>query len=268
MKKSLSILATLIFCLTSLIGCGNQQSHGNKVLKVGATAVPHAEILEAVRPMLAENGIDLQIIEFSDYIQPNIALNDNELDANYFQHAPYLENFLAEHPELKLSNIGSIHIEPMGLYSKKIHSLAEITDGASIAIPNDPTNGVRSLLLLEKAGLIQLRDGSGIKATVQDITYNPKHIQFKEIEASQISHSLDDVTAAVINTNFAMQVNLVPTKDAIIREDNTSPFVNIVAVRAGDEDRPEIQALLRALKSDTIKQFIEEKYKGAVVPAF
>ena len=156
----------------------------------------------------------------------------------------------------------------MGIYSKKIKSLNELKDGASIALPNDPTNGGRSLLLLEKAGLLKLKDGVGVKATVQDITENPKHLQFKEVEAAQVPRTLDDVDAAVINTNFAMQVNLVPTKDALLMEDSTSPYVNIVAVRAGDESRPEIQALMKALKSDEVKQFINDKYKGAVVPAF
>ena len=175
---------------------------------------------------------------------------------------------MSEHSDVKLANAGGIHIEPMGIYSKKIKSLNELKDGASIALPNDPTNGGRSLLLLEKAGLLKLKDGVGVKATVQDITENPKHLQFKEVEAAQVPRTLDDVDAAVINTNFAMQVNLVPTKDALFMEDSTSPFVNIVAVRKGDENRPEIQALLKALKSDEVKQFINDKYKGAVVPAF
>lgn len=278
MKKFAAIIASLLLVVFAVAGCGsdNKQaassssssSSQGKVLKVGATAVPHAEILEVVKPLLAKEGIDLQIVEFSDYVQPNLALNDKELDANFFQHAPYLENFMSEHSDVKLANAGGIHIEPMGIYSKKIKSLNELKDGASIALPNDPTNGGRSLLLLEKAGLLKLKDGVGVKATVQDITENPKHLQFKEVEAAQVPRTLDDVDAAVINTNFAMQVNLVPTKDALLMEDSTSPYVNIVAVRAGDESRPEIQALMKALKSDEVKQFINDKYKGAVVPAF
>ena len=278
MKKFAALIASLLLVVFAVAGCGsdNKQaassssssSSQGKVLKVGATAVPHAEILEVVKPLLAKEGIDLQIVEFSDYVQPNLALNDKELDANFFQHAPYLENFMIEHSDVKLANAGGIHIEPMGIYSKKIKSLNELKDGASIALPNDPTNGGRSLLLLEKAGLLKLKDGVGVKATVQDITENPKHLQFKEVEAAQVPRTLDDVDAAVINTNFAMQVNLVPTKDALLMEDSTSPYVNIVAVRAGDESRPEIQALMKALKSDEVKQFINEKYKGAVVPAF
>ena len=278
MKKFAALIASLLLVVFAVAGCGsdNKQaassssssSSQGKVLKVGATAVPHAEILEVVKPLLAKEGIDLQIVEFSDYVQPNLALHDKELDANFFQHAPYLENFMSEHSDVKLANAGGIHIEPMGIYSKKIKSLNELKDGASIALPNDPTNGGRSLLLLEKAGLLKLKDGVGVKATVQDITENPKHLQFKEVEAAQVPRTLDDVDAAVINTNFAMQVNLVPTKDALLMEDSTSPYVNIVAVRAGDESRPEIQALMKALKSDEVKQFINDKYKGAVVPAF
>ena len=279
MKKVFALLTSLLIAVFALAGCGNSQpaassgsgssaSSGQKVLKIGATPVPHAEILEIVKPMLAKEGIDLQIVEFSDYVQPNLALNDKELDANFFQHQPYLDNFITEHSDVKLVSSGGIHIEPMGIYSKKIKKLDELKDGASIAIPNDPTNGGRSLLLLEKAGLLKLKDGIGVKATVQDIVSNPKNLKFQEVEAAQVPRTLDDVDAAVINTNFAMQVQLVPMKDALFMEDSTSPFVNIVAVRAGDENRPEIQALMKALKSDEVKKFINEKYQGAIVPAF
>ena len=279
MKKLFAIIAALVVAVFAFAGCGGSQSassgsgsassgSGQKVLKIGASPVPHAEILEVVKPLLAKEGIELQVVEFSDYVQPNLALNDKELDANFFQHEPYLDNFMTEHTDVKLANAGGIHIEPMGIYSKKIKKLDELKDGASIAIPNDPTNGGRALLLLEKAGIIKLKDGIGVKATVQDIVENKKNIKFQEVEAAQVPRTLDDVDAAVINTNFAMQVNLVPTKDALFMEDSTSPFVNIVAVRKGDENRPEIQALMKALKSDEVKQFINDKYKGAVVPAF
>ena len=289
MKKLFFLLTALVLTL-ALAGCGdnakpaansgsNAPAAGAKTtLKVGATPVPHAEILEIVKPLLAQQNIDLQIVEFSDYVQPNLALNDKELDANFFQHEPYLDNFVSEHKEVKLKNAGGIHIEPMHkIYRiteflrklfKKIKQLDALPDGASIAIPNDPTNGGRSLLLLEKAGLLKLKDGVGVKATVQDIASNPKNLKFQEVEAAQVPRTLDDVDAAVINTNFAMQVNLVPTKDALFMEDKTSPYVNIVAVREGDEKRPEIEALLKALKSKEVKDFIESKYKGAIVPAF
>lgn len=279
MKKAFALIAALAFSALALAGCGSQQgassgsgsgaaSSGAKTIKVGATAVPHAEILEAAKPLLEKEGITLEIVEFNDYVQPNLALNDKELDANFFQHEPYLKNFMEEHKEVKLKNAAGIHIEPMGVYSNKIKKLDELKDGATIAIPNDPTNGGRSLLLLEKAGIIKLKDGVGEKATVNDIAENAKHIKFQEVEAAQVPRTLDDVDAAVINSNFAMQVNLDPTKDAMFIEDSTSPYVNIIAVRDGDENRPEIQALIKVLHSDEIKQFITEKYKGAVVPAF
>ena len=278
--KKLFLLLTAFLMTLALAGCGDSgkpaassdsaaPAAGAKTpLKVGATPVPHAEILEIVKPLLAKQNIDLQIVEFSDYVQPNLALNDKELDANFFQHEPYLDNFISEHKELKLKNAGGVHIEPMGIYSKKIKELTALPDGASIAIPNDPTNGGRSLLLLEKAGLLKLREGAGVKATVQDIADNPKNLKFQEVEAAQVPRTLDDVDAAVINTNFAMQVNLVPTKDALFMEDKTSPYVNIVAVREGDEKRPEIEALMKALTSKEVKDFIDSKYKGAIVPAF
>lgn len=278
MKKVFALIAALAFSALALAGCGSQQSassgarsaasSGAKTLKVGATAVPHAEILEAAKPLLEKEGITLEIVEFNDYVQPNLALNDKELDANFFQHEPYLKNFMDEHKEVKLKNAAGIHIEPMGVYSRKIKKLDELKDGATIAIPNDPTNGGRSLLLLEKAGIIKLKEGVGEKATVGDIAENKKNIKFQEVEAAQVPRTLDDVDAAVINSNFAMQVNLDPTKDAMFIEDSTSPYVNIIAVRDGDENRPEIQALIKVLHSDEIKQFITEKYKGAVVPAF
>ena len=169
---------------------------------------------------------------------------------------------------MKLANVAGIHIEPMGIYSHKIKNLNDLKDGSIVAIPNDPTNGGRSLLLLEKAGVIKLREGAGVEATVKDIAENPKHLQFKEVEAAQVPRTLDDVAIAVINTNFAMQVNLVPTKDALFIEDSTSPYVNILVVKNGSEDRPEIQALIKALQSQEIKDFINEKYKGQIVAAF
>ncbi|TCS78648.1 MetQ/NlpA family ABC transporter substrate-binding protein [Pectinatus cerevisiiphilus] len=278
MKKILFVLSTFVMMLLVFSGCGantNQSADSSSssgsgektVLKVGATPVPHEEILEQVKDDLAKEGIDLQITEFNDYVQPNMALNDKELDANFFQHEPYLENFNAEHG-MELVNAGGIHIEPMGLYSHKIKNLDEIKDGAQIAIPNDPTNGGRALLLLQQANLIKLKDGIGVKATVQDIVDNPKNIKIQEIEAAQLPRSLDDVDAAVINTNFAVQADLVPTKDALVIEDSSSPYVNIIAVRKGDENRPEIKKLVAALQSEKIKNFIEEKYKGAIVPAF
>ena len=270
MKK----LLTLVLALTTLalVGCGggadNSSAKSEKVLKVGASPVPHAEILEVVKPELEKEGIKLEIVEFNDYVQPNLATNDKEIDANFFQHEPYLKNFVTEHPELKLVNALGVHVEPMGIYSHKIKNINEVKDGAQVSIPSDPTNGGRALLLLERAGLLKLKDGVGAAATVQDVVDNPKKLVFKEIEAPQLPRTLDDVDISVINTNWAMQADLVPTRDALFMEDKTSPYVNILVVREGDEKRPEIQALMKALHSEAVKNFINEKYKGAIIPAF
>ena len=270
---ALTLAATLL--LTGCGGGGDQpaQKTDDKAakevtLKIGATPVPHAEILEQIKPDLKEKGITLEVIEFNDYVQPNIALNDKELDANFFQHEPYLNDFIKEHKDVKLKNAGGVHIEPMGIYSKKIKKLDELTGGATVSIPNDPTNGGRALLLLQKAGLLKLKDGVKEMATVQDIVENPKDLRIQEVEAAQLPRTLEDVDISIINTNFAMNADLNPMRDALFIEDKTSPYVNIIAVRDGDENREEIKTLLNTIKTDKIKKFLEEKYKGAIVPAF
>lgn len=264
---AITMAATLL--LTGCGGGGDKPTTNSEVtLKIGATPVPHAEILEQIKPDLKEQGINLEIVEFNDYVQPNIALNDKELDANFFQHEPYLNDFIKEHKEVKLKNAGGVHIEPMGIYSKKIKDVSELENGAAVSIPNDPTNGGRALLLLQKVQLIKLRDGASETATVQDITENPKNLVIEEVEAAQLPRTLEDVDIAIINTNFAMNANLNPVNDALFIEDKTSPYVNIIAVREGDENRDDIKKLLNAIKSDKIKKFIDEKYKGAIVPAF
>ena len=271
MKKKLFAMLSLAAALL-VTGCGGSDNGGaekmNATIKIGATPVPHAEILEEIKPDLKEKGITLEIVEFNDYVQPNIALNDKELDANFFQHEPYLNDFVKEHKEMKLKNAGGVHVEPMGIYSKKVKDLGEIADGAQIAIPNDPTNGGRALLLLQKANLLKLKDGVNETATVQDIAENPKNLVIQEVEAAQLPRTLEDVDAAIINTNFAMNADLNPMKDALFIEDKTSPYVNIITVRDGDENRAEIKTLLETIKSEKVKKFIEEKYKGAIVPAF
>ena len=252
--------------------CGGGQTDGGKTaestIKIGATPVPHAEMLAEITPDLKEKGVTLEVIEFNDYVQPNIALNDKELDANFFQHEPYLRDFVNEHKEMKIKNAAGVHVEPMGIYSKKYTKLDEIPDGAKVSIPNDPTNGGRALLLLEKADLIKLKAGVSETATVQDVVENPKNLVISEVEAAQLPRTLDDVDISVINTNFAMNADLNPVKDALFMEDKTSPYVNIIVVREGDENRPEIKALIETLHSEKIKKFIDEKYKGAIVPAF
>ena len=274
----MKVLAALIMAATLLMtGCGGgdppakpaeKAATSEVTLKIGATPVPHAELLEQIKPDLKEQGINLEIVEFNDYVQPNIALNDKELDANFFQHEPYLNDFIKEHKDVKLKNAGGIHIEPMGVYSKKIKDLQELPEGSTVSIPNDPTNGGRALLLLQKAGLLKLKDGVNEMATVQDIVDNPKNLKIQEVEAAQLPRTLEDVDISIINTNFAMNADLNPVNDALFIEDKTSPYVNIIAVRDGDENRDDIKKLLAALKSDKIKKFIEDKYKGAIVPAF
>lgn len=262
MKKILSCL--LAVAALVLAGCG-----GDKVneLRVGATPVPHAELLNLVKPMLEKEGVKLTVIEFSDYVKPNMALNDKELDANFFQHEPYLVSFSKER-NLNLVSAGNVHIEPMGVYSKLVKNIKDVAYGAKIAIPNDPTNGGRALCLLEKAGLLKLRAGKGVNAVVSDVVSNPNGLKIVEIEAALLPRSLDDVTLAVINSNFAMEAKLNPVKDSLFTEGGESPYANLVAVRKGDEKRAEIVKLMAALRSPEVKKFILEKYNGAVVPAF
>lgn len=263
LRLAVMALTCLIALSPALTGCRKAQ----RSLKVGATSVPHAEILEFIKPMLEKQGIKLEIVEFNDYVQPNLQLADGQLDANYFQHIPYLEDFCASR-KLDLVWVAKIHIEPMGIYSSKLKSLSELKDGDKIGIPSDVTNGGRALALLEKAGLIKLKEGSGVKATVRDIVENPRNFRIVEIEAPMLPRVLPDLAIAVINGNFAIQAGFQPTKDALFLESGDSPFANVLVVRKGDENRKDIQALARALQSEDVRKFIEEKYKGAVVPAF
>ena len=241
------------------------------VIKVGASPVPHAEILEAIKPVLAEQGYKLEIVEFTDYVQPNLALEDGSLDANYFQHVPYLDSFNAENGT-NIVSLAAVHFEPLDIYPGKTASLDALADGAQVAVPNDPTNEERALLLLEAQGLIKLTEGVGLEATVTDIAENPKNLKIVEIEAAQLPRALPDVDIAVINGNYAIDAGLNAATDALAAEDPASiaatTFANILAVRAGDEGREELKALAAALLSETSKKFIEDTYKGAVVPVF
>ena len=244
-------------------------AHAQDVLKVGASAVPHAELLNHVKAKLKTEGVDLQIVEFSDYVQPNLAVNDKQLDANFFQHKPYLDSF---NKERKLTLVvvpnGGVHVEPFGAYSTKIKALKDLKNGATVAIPNDATNGGRALLLLQKAGLIELKDKANLSATPLDVKSNPKKLKFRELEAAQLPRALPDVDLALINTNYALQANLNPLKDALVLEAKDSPYVNVIVSRADNAKSPAIAKLMKALHSADTKQFILEKYKGAVVPAF
>lgn len=237
------------------------------VLKVGATPVPHAEILEFIKPLLAEEGITLQIVEFTDYVQPNLRLADGDLDANFFQHVPYLETFSADH-RLNLAVLVRVHVEPMGLYSTRLTDVNDLPNGAQIAIPNDPTNGGRALLLLHEAGLITLRSGVGLQATEFDVVGNPKRLRFVPLEAPMLPRALADVHAAVINTNYALEAGLDPLNESLLIEGAESPYANIVAVRADDVDRAELKTLAEVLTRPEVRDFILNTYEGAVVPVF
>jgi len=265
MKISSLRLAAVVLLVLALGAVAGAQTP--TVVTVGATPVPHAEVLEFVKPLLRAEGIELNIVEFTDYVLPNLALADGELDANYFQHIPYLEAFSADH-RLNLSVLAGIHIEPIGLYSQRVSSLDQLRNGAVIAIPNDATNGGRALLLLQQAGLIRLADDVGIDATVFDVVDNPRRLRFQELEAPLLPRALADVDAAVINTNYALEAGLVPLRDAIVIEGAESPYVNVVAVRTGDENNPALLKLAEALTRPEVRQFILDEYEGAVVPVF
>ncbi len=238
-----------------------------ETIKVGVTAGPHAQILEAVKPIAAKDGLDIQILEFTDYVIPNQALAGGDLDANSFQHQPYLDNQIADRG-FKLVSVGKSVTFPLGIFASKAKSLDALPKGAKVAIPNDPTNGGRALLLLEKAGLIKLKDSANILATPKDIAENPKKLKFKELEAATLPRVLNQVDLALINTNYALEAKLNPTQDALLLEGKESPYANILVARPDNKDSDAVQKLAKALNTPAVKQFIEEKYKGAVVPAF
>ncbi|MBP1764223.1 MAG: lipoprotein, YaeC family [Firmicutes bacterium] len=273
--KKISALLVLIGILATLsAGCGGGQkadspgsSVEKKTIKVGVTAGPHAEIMEAVKKVAAKDGLEIQIVEFNDYITPNIALNQGDIDANSYQHQPFLDNQIKDR-KYDIVSIAKSVIFPMGVYSKKIKNISELPNGAAVAIPNDPSNGARALLLLEKAGIIKLKPEAGIKATVADIVENPKNVKIKELDAAQIPQSLNDLDAAAINTNYAIVAGLIPTKDALTIEDGNSPYANVIAVRTKDKENPTYQKLINAYHSAEVKQWIDEKYKGSFVPTW
>ncbi|MEW9093810.1 MAG: MetQ/NlpA family ABC transporter substrate-binding protein [Clostridiaceae bacterium] len=275
MKKISVLLATALLSV-GLIGCsggknaestqgkaGTQES--KKEIVVGATPVPHTEILKEAGKILEKEGYTLKIVEFTDYQIPNTALAEKELDANFFQHIPFLDKTIAE-KNYELDYTAKVHIEPMGIYSKKIKDVKELKNGAEIAIPNDPTNGARALRVLENAGLIKVKEGELV--TKIDITENKKNLKITELDAAQLPRVIDDIDAAVINANYAIEAGLNPTKDAIAIESLDSPYANVLAVRKEDKEKEHIKALTKALTSPEVKKFIEEKYKGNVVPAF
>ena len=264
-KKRLSLVLGLSQWL-SLAACGSDAAE-TVTLTVAASPTPHAEILNQCVPILAEQGIELVVNEYSDYVVPNTAVEDGDEDANYFQHLPYLEEF-NETRGTHLVSVAGVHIEPMGIYAGRVSSLEDLPDGAVIAVPNDATNEGRALLLLEAQGLITLDDSSNLTATPNNIVDNPKNLEFQELEAATIPSVLADVDLAVINSNYALGAGLNPTTDALAIESSDSPYVNVLVVKEGNENNEAIQALVDALHSDTIRDYITETFDGAVVPAF
>lgn len=260
MKKLLTALAAA----AALTSAAAQAADS---LSVAATTVPHAEILEFVKPALAKEGVELKIKVFTDYVQPNVQVAEERLDANFFQHQPYLDEFNKSRGT-ELVSIAGVHVEPFGAYSSKVKNLSELNEGAQVVIPNDATNGGRALLLLQKTGLISLKPEAGITATVKDIADNPKNLKIRELEAATLPRVLNQVDLALINTNYALEAKLNPTRDALAIEGSDSPYVNILVVRADRKDDAALQKLAKALNSAEVKTFITEKYQGAVVPAF
>lgn len=269
MKKILSIALVIILCLTLLIGCGGNPStkEDSASITIGVSSEPHASLVELVVEELKGGGVEVKIVEFTDYVTPNTSLNDGEIDANFFQHKPYLVDFV-ENQGMKLVSLGGVHIEPMALYSASIGSIEDLKDGAEISIPNDNVNGGRALLLLEANGLITLSKDAGLNATEKDIVDNPKNLKINPLEAAFLPRTLDEVDGAIINGNYALEAGLNPVSDGLIIENADSPYVNVVVVRDGEENEEKFAKLLGALQSDKVKAYIEDNYNGGVVPAF
>ncbi|MBQ6273255.1 MAG: MetQ/NlpA family ABC transporter substrate-binding protein [Oscillospiraceae bacterium] len=282
MKKKCTLILSLLLVLALLCACGGAAETGKTEntenaqpvkIRVAASPTPHAEILAVAAEILAQEGYELEIVEYDDYVQPNLVVDSGELDANYFQHSPYLESFNAENGT-QIVSVGLIHYEPFGIYAGKTASLEELPDGAEIIIPNDGSNETRALLLLQQEGLIKLADGinASSNATVYDIAENPKNLKITEMDAAQLARSLPDVDLAVINGNFALAAGLNAAEDALAVEDASGDaaqtYANLLGVKAGRENDPAIQALLKALQSDQVRDYINENYGGAVVPIF
>jgi D-methionine transport system substrate-binding protein len=239
----------------------------DKPVKIGGTAGPHSQILEQVKKVAERDGLKIQIVEFTDYVQPNAALASGDLDANSYQHKPFLDQQIQDRG-YKIVSVGYTVNFPIGIYSKKVKSLKDLKEGARFGLPNDPTNGGRVLLVLQEQGLIKLKPGVGIKATPLDVVENPKKLRFVELEAAQLPRSLDDLDAAGVNTNFAIPAGLHPGKDAIARESAKSPYVNVIAVREQDKDKPWVAKLVKAYQSEEVRRFVQTEFKGAVIPGF
>ncbi len=281
MKKKIILALSLVLALT-LTACGGAKNGkanaggdktaeakdaDNKIV-IGVSPTPHGEIIEGLKDEFDKAGLDVEVVNFDDYIQPNLQLEAKDLDANYFQHKPYLDSFVEERGIKDLDVLGYVHIEPMALYSEKYKSVDEIEDGAEIIIPNDPSNGARALILLEDAGLIKLKDKTNLNSTEKDIAENPKNLKFTAMDAPSVAQVYKDSGAAVINSNFAIGQGLDPTKDSIFLESKDSPYANLIAIRKEDAGKEKFKKFIEVLNSDAAKKLIEEKFKGAVIPAF
>lgn len=265
-RRSLLLSAAAVLTLAACGQGAEKKAAEGAALLVGATAVPHAEILEVVKPILASEGVPIEIKVFNDYVQPNVQLSEKRLDVNYFQTKPYLDEYNTARGS-DLLTVAGIHVEPLGLYSKKHTALASLPNGAQVVLPNDASNTGRALLLLQSAGLVTLKDPANPLQTVRDIATNPKGLVFREVEAATIPRILNQVDAAVINTNYALDAGLKPKTDALSLEGADSPYVNYLVSRPDNQNDPRVQALAKALRSQAVKDFIAQKYEGAVIPA-
>lgn len=253
--------------LLALTACSGPQDGAGKRLSVAATAVPHAEILKEVEPLLAAEGVELEVRVFNDYIQPNEQVAQKQIDVNFFQTEPYLGAFNRDRGTDLVTVVG-VHIEPFGAYSSRYKSLADLPDGADVVIPSDPSNNSRALILLHTAGVIALKNPADALATLKDIAANPKNLKFRELESAMLPRVLDQVDLALINTNYALDAGLNPTEDALTIEGSDSPYVNFLVARPDNKDDPRVRKLAAALTSPQVRAFIEKKYRGAVLPAF
>ena len=279
MKKY--FLAGLLSLLLVLTACGNKTDNKagandpgktetveeDNTINIGVSPVPHEEIIKALEPEFKKEGLDVKVTTFDDYVIPNMALDQGDLDANFFQHKPYLDDFVKERG-VKLVSLGAVHLEPIGFYSDKVKSVDDLKDGDEILIPNDATNGGRALLLLAKAGVIKVNDPENLNITEKDITENPKNLKFTALDAPSIPRSYKDVAGAVINSNYALGAGLNPLKDSLLIEDKDSPYANIVAVRQGEENKEKFKKFMKVLNSEACRKFIEEKYEGSILPSF
>lgn len=269
--KKLGFILSIILLIGIVSGCGDSSAKTKKLdekkLVVGVTAGPQEQIMEKVLEVAAKDGLEIELKVFSDYVLPNTSLSEGDLDANSYQHKPFLDQFNADH-ETDLTPVGKTILNPMGIYSDKFSSFEELPDGAKFGLPNDPTNGSRALYILEEAGFITLKEGKGENATIYDVEDNPKNLEFIELEAAQIPKQLSELDAAAINTNFAIGAGLNPTNDSIILESTNSPYVNYIVVRTENKDEAVVEKLVKAYQSDEVKKFIEEEFEGSIIPSW